>query len=239
MTALTQSHRPIRSFVRRGSRTLSPRQKLLLAQYLPRLALPEEGRIDLDSLFAGAPVTLEIGFGGGEHLIAQAARAPAHGFIGAEPFTEGVAKLVTAIDESGIANIRVWADDVRNLIDRLPAQSIARVFILFPDPWPKRRQQKRRLIQPDFLTALHGVCRPGASVRFATDVASYADEALVCFLNHGGFVFSPERADDWREAPGNHVTTRYEEKRLGDCSPVWFDFAVTNPSHAAHDAGKA
>ncbi|HBH44652.1 MAG TPA: tRNA (guanosine(46)-N7)-methyltransferase TrmB, partial [Hyphomonas atlantica] len=97
-------------------------------------------------------------------------------------------------------------------------------FILFPDPWPKKRQQKRRLIQPEFLESLHRICRPGARVRFATDVKSYADEALLRFLRHGGFEWHANTADDWRCPPGDHLTTRYESKQLGDCAPVWFDF---------------
>ncbi len=224
--------RPIKSFTRRGSRTLSPRQKTLIASRLPDLSLPNSGAVDPAALFNGAPVTLEIGFGGGEHLATQAARAPHHGFIGAEPFVEGVAKLVTAIEAERLNNIRLWTQDVRDLLPRLAPHAIAQVFILFPDPWPKRRQQKRRLIQPDFLERLHAVCANGTRVRFATDVMSYADEALTHFLAHGGFEFLPERAGDWRTPPADHVTTRYEEKRLGDCAPVWFDFAVQTPGAA-------
>ncbi|MDP1556348.1 MAG: tRNA (guanosine(46)-N7)-methyltransferase TrmB, partial [Hyphomonas sp.] len=96
-----------------------------------------------------------------------------------------------------------------------------------PDPWPKRRQQKRRLVQPDFLAALHRVLAPGGQVRFATDVASYADEALLAFLGNGGFDWPAMRADDWRRPPADHVTTRYETKKLGDCAPVWYDLVRT------------
>ena len=177
------------------------------------------------ALFAGAQeIWLEIGFGGGEHLAAQALRHPQVGFIGCEPFIDGVAKLLTAIDKAGIGNIRIHPDDVRELLASLPPGSIHRVFILFPDPWPKPRHHKRRLVQPDFLSELAACLAPGAAVRFATDVRSYADEALVAFLGDGRFDWQASCADDWRKAPPDHVTTRYEEKRLGDIAPVWLDF---------------
>jgi tRNA (guanine-N7-)-methyltransferase len=219
--------RPLRSFGRTGGRALSPRQQRLFDTQLGNWRLPsiEAGPVDLASLFPDAgEVWLEIGFGGGEHLAAQAVRRPDTGFIGCEPFVEGVAKALGAIEENGLSNIRLWTEDARPLIDALPEASIARAFILFPDPWPKRRQQKRRLIQPAFIAALHRILAPGAAVRFATDVASYANDALLVFLSHGGFHWTAQRADDWRLPPADHVTTRYETKRLGDCAPVWFDF---------------
>jgi tRNA (guanine-N7-)-methyltransferase len=112
-------------------------------------------------------------------------------------------------------------------LDAFAPASIERAFILFPDPWPKRRQQKRRLVQPEFVCALRRVLAPGGQVRFATDVASYADEALLTFLGQGGLNWTAEAADDWRRPPSDHVTTRYETKKLGDCAPVWYDFTRT------------
>tara|TARA_R110000851_G_scaffold14778_6_gene49619 strand:- start:394 stop:753 length:360 start_codon:yes stop_codon:yes gene_type:complete len=117
-------------------------------------------------------------------------------------------------------------DDARVLMDGLADKSVGQAYILFPDPWPKKKQQKRRLIQPDFLNELHRILSTGARVRFATDVASYADEALARFIAHGGFAWLAECADDWRTPPEDHVPTRYEAKRLGDCEPVWYDFRV-------------
>jgi tRNA (guanine-N7-)-methyltransferase len=182
---------------------------------------------DLDPrslLSAPDEIWLEIGFGGGEHLVAQAKANPGAGFIGCEPFIEGVAKAIAGIEDAGLQNVRLWPDDARPLIDAFAAGSIARAFILFPDPWPKRRQQKRRLVQPAFLAALRRVMKTGGRVRFATDVTSYADEALLAFLAAGGFSWTAGRADGWRCPPADHVTTRYEMKKLGDCVPVWFDF---------------
>ena len=216
--------RPIRTFGRVGGRALSSRQQALVEALLPRLAVPEALEDPAD-LFPGLrEVWLEIGFGGGEHLAEQARRHPDVGFIGCEPFIEGMAKALTQVEAGGLENIRFLMDDARPLVARLKPGSLARVFILFPDPWPKKRQQKRRLIQPGFLDDLHRACRAGARIRFATDVAGYADEALWQFLRHGGFDWQAEGAGDWRVAPEDHVTTRYESKKLGDCAPVWFDF---------------
>jgi len=221
--------RPIRTFGRTGGRALSARQQALIDGVLPGLTVPvgKDGALGPHTLFdRPGPVCLEIGFGGGEHLIEQARRAPDTGFIGCEPFIEGMAKALTGIQEHGLGNVRLWMDDARLLIAALADTSVDQAYILFPDPWPKKKQQKRRLIQPDFLDALHRIMPVGARVRFATDVASYADEALARFSAHGGFVWQAERADDWRIRPADHVPTRYEAKRLGDCEPVWFDFRV-------------
>ena len=220
-------HRPLRTFGRIGGRGLSSRQQGLIDDLLPELQVPDApaGTLYPSTLFAACEdVWLEIGFGGGEHLVEQARRHPQTGFIGCEPFIEGMAKALTGIDANGLKNVRLVMDDVRPVMASLKDGSIARVFILFPDPWPKKRQQKRRLIQPEFLEDLHRICRPGAPVRFATDVKSYADEALWRFLQHGGFSWQAEAADDWRCPPADHITTRYESKKLGDCLPVWFDF---------------
>ncbi|WP_396273887.1 tRNA (guanosine(46)-N7)-methyltransferase TrmB [Hyphomonas sp.] len=219
--------RPIRTFGRTGGRPLSPRQKQLIETRLGHWRLPQPAARDFQplSLFPSArAVWLEIGFGGGEHLVAQAAANPDTGFIGCEPFVEGVAKAIGGIEDNGLANVRLWPDDARLLLEAFAPACIARVFILFPDPWPKRRQQKRRLVQPDFVAALARILAPGGRLRFATDVASYADEALLAFEGNDAFQWTATRADDWRCPPADHVTTRYESKKLGDCAPVWYDF---------------
>lgn len=191
---------------------------------LPAISLPE-GELTSETLFGrDCPVWLEIGFGGGEHLVRIARQNPEAGIIGAEPFIDGVAKALTGISGHGLQNIRIHADDVRYVLARLPENTISRVFILFPDPWPKRRQQKRRLIQPAFLEDLARTLKPGAKLRFATDVASYADEALTRFLAHGAFDWLAERALDWQTQPEDHEPTRYQLKGLGDCAPVWLEF---------------
>jgi tRNA (guanine-N7-)-methyltransferase len=167
---------------------------------------------------------LEIGFGGGEHMAAQAARAPDVLILGAEPFQNGVASAVRHIDEQGLANVRLHDGDVRDLIARLPDASLARVFILFPDPWPKARHHKRRLVQAETVAELARVLAAGGRLRFASDWADYVDRALETITANAAFAWTAGVASDWRVPPVDHITTRYEEKRLGDCAPVFLDF---------------
>jgi tRNA (guanine-N7-)-methyltransferase len=216
-------HPPLRSFGRLKSRPIKPRQAALMDARLPGLRIPP-GPVDPATLMAGAAETwLEIGFGGGEHMAAQAGRHPHVLILGAEPFVNGVASAVRHIDEQGLSNVRLHDGDVRELIARIPDAALARVFILFPDPWPKARQQKRRLVQPELVADLARTLRPGGRLRFASDVASYVDQALERFIANPAFAWPAERADDWRVPPADHITTRYEEKRLGDCAPVFLD----------------
>ncbi len=217
-----------RLYGRAAGKPLSKRQQGLVDDLLPTLAVPDSGKGALIpvTLF-GATVReawLEIGFGGGEHLSGQAAAHPYVGFIGAEPFVDGVAKLLTAIDEQGLSNVKLRRGDARDLVAQFADASIDRAFILFPDPWPKTRHRKRRLVQLDFVAELARILKPGAKLRFATDWADYANRALADVLRDGRFTWTAERADDWRAAPADHVTTRYQEKRLGDCAPVFLDF---------------
>jgi tRNA (guanine-N7-)-methyltransferase len=174
----------------------------------------------------GAVQILEIGFGGGEHLVAQATAHPDQRFIGVEPFLNGVASCLRHIEESGAQNIRLHQGDARDVIARLPDSSLDLVYILFPDPWPKTRHHKRRLIQPDFLGDLARVMKPGAEVRFATDWANYAAWTLEHLSRDQRFAWLAERAEDWRQPWPGHVTTRYEEKKLGDCAPIWLRFTT-------------
>lgn len=230
---MTNQHRPrpdapLKSFGRRGGRPLSRRQKTLMDKLLPRLAIPiNETQCDPQSLFDTAnQIWLEIGFGGGEHVSGQARANPQTGILASEIFLEGIAKLLGQIEDHELTNIRVWPDDARELVNGLKPSCIDRAFILFPDPWPKARHQKRRIIQPAFLDNLARVMKPNGRVRFATDVRSYADEALERFLDHPGFEWQAETADDWRIPPEDHIQTRYQAKNLGDISPVYFEFQV-------------
>jgi tRNA (guanine-N7-)-methyltransferase len=215
----------LRSFGRIRGRPIKPRQAGLMESQLPRLAIPA-GPIDPAALAPAAAETwLEIGFGGGEHLAAQAARRPDVLLLGAEPFLNGVASALRHIDEAGLGNVRLHAGDARDLVAALPDGAIARVFILFPDPWPKARHHKRRLIQPAFVADLARVTAAAGRLRFVTDWADYADQTLRVFAGEPRFAWLARRADDWRLPPADHVATRYEAKRLGDCAPVWLEFA--------------
>jgi len=221
---MSDHHPPLRSFGRLKSRPIKPRQAALMETRLPGLRIPA-GPVDAAALMPGAVETwLEIGFGGGEHMAAQAGRHPDVLILGAEPFVNGVASAVRHIDEQGLTNVRLHDGDVRELIARIPEAALARVFILFPDPWPKTRQQKRRLVQPELVAELARTIRPGGALRFASDVASYVDQALERIIASPAFDWQAERPQDWRIPPADHVTTRYEEKRLGDCAPVFLDF---------------
>ncbi len=221
---MTDDLRPLRTFGRIKSRPIKPRQAALLETLLPRIRLPE-GRFDPRDLAPEAKeVWLEIGFGGGEHLAAQAERGPQNLYLGAEPFLNGVASVLRHIDERGLTNVRLLNGDARTLMAGLPDASLDRLIILFPDPWPKARHHKRRLVQDDFVADAARLLKAGARLRFATDWADYADWALRRFLASPDLAWLAEAADDWRRPPADHVTTRYEEKRLGDCDPIWLEF---------------
>jgi tRNA (guanine-N7-)-methyltransferase len=219
-----EPHPALRTYGRIKARPIKPRQAALLDTLLPKIRAPQEP-FDPRALMPAARETwLEIGFGGGEHMAAQAGRHPDVLVIGAEPFQNGVASALRHIDEQGLTNVRLQDGDARELLARLPNESIARAFILFPDPWPKTRHHKRRLIQPDTVLELARVLEPGGALRFASDWADYVDWALARILESGRFRWTAQAAADWRSPPADHVTTRYEEKRLGDCAPVFLDF---------------
>jgi tRNA (guanine-N7-)-methyltransferase len=216
-------HPPLRSFGRIKSRPIKPRQAALMDSLLPQIRCPDTP-FDPKSLKPDArEVWLEIGFGGGEHMAAQAARASDVLILGAEPFQNGVASALRHIDEAGLSNVRLWDGDVREMIARLPDGCLDRVFILFPDPWPKARHHKRRLVSAEMLVELARVLKPAGRLRFATDWADYADWTLERIIASPDFTWQAERADDWRTPPPDHVTTRYEEKKLGDCAPVFLE----------------
>ena len=233
---MSDHHPALRTYGRIKARPIKPRQAALLESLLPKLRVPT-GPFDPWRLMPGAKaIWLEIGFGGGEHLAAQAGLHPDALVIGAEPFQNGVASALRHIDEQGLTNVRLHDGDARELLARLPDASLDRVFILFPDPWPKARHHKRRLVQADTVAELARVLKPGGRLRFASDWADYVDQALARITASGAFRWRAERADDWRSPPADHVTTRYEEKRLGDCAPVFLDFERADaPAQAAGD----
>jgi tRNA (guanine-N7-)-methyltransferase len=157
---------------------------------------------------------LEIGFGGGEHLAAQARAHPDIGFIGCEPFVNGIAKLLRVVAQENLGNIRIWDQDAAELIDALPPRSIARAYLLYPDPWPKRRHRKRRFISDQNLVSVARVLAPRAEFRFATDIDDYAGWALARIMRSTAFRWAADCAADWRQPWTDWPGTRYEAKAL-------------------------
>ncbi|NNM74400.1 tRNA (guanine(46)-N(7))-methyltransferase TrmB [Enterovirga aerilata] len=204
-------------FGRRKGKALRPGQADRIARLLPQLRVPvglEPGSLDPRELFPAQPaeIWLESGFGGGEHLAHQARCNPEVGFIGVEPFVNGVAKLLGVVAAEGLTNIRVWDEDATQLLPALLPCSVDRVYILYPDPWPKRRQRKRRFVSDENLALLARVMKPGAELRFATDIDDYAGWALARVFRSPDFVWTAERPQDWRLPWPDWPGTRYEEK---------------------------
>jgi tRNA (guanine-N7-)-methyltransferase len=208
---------------RRGRRLRAKRQEQV-DRLLPQISIDLAQLPETPAALFARPVRdvwLEVGFGGGEHLLHQARLHPDIGFIGCEPFINGVARLIADIDEGGAApgNLRVLVDDARALIDRLPPASIGRVFVLFPDPWPKSRHHRRRFIAPEQLDALARVMRPAAELRIATDHVDYLRWILRHCLAHDGFRWLVDGPADWRTRPADWPPTRYEGKALSQGDP--------------------
>lgn len=208
----------LRSFGRRRGRTLSPRQRRLIDEVLPRVAVVPSAHATTDpkGLFGRSvsAVWLEIGFGGAEHLLWQARANPDIGVIGAEPFEDGVVKALAGVEAGGLDNVRLHGDDARPLIDWLPRASIDRAFVLFPDPWPKKRHAKRRLVGDDLLGQLGRVMAPGGELRLATDIGVYARAMLCAVRRQGNFFWLAEGPADWRARPEDWPQTRYERKAI-------------------------
>jgi tRNA (guanine-N7-)-methyltransferase len=203
-------------FGRRKGHKLRPNHARLIETLLPRLALDLSGTApaQLKTLFP-VPVReiqLEIGFGGGEYLIAQAQSEPDKGFIGVEPFVNGMAKALAAIETKALRNIRLHFDDAADLIAWLPEQSLPRIDLIHPDPWPKRRHWKRRFVQDDMVKRLARILRPGGEFRFVTDIADYAAWTLQRLIRSEDFEWTAECADDWRKAWPGFLQTRYHAK---------------------------
>lgn len=204
---------------RRKGRPLRRARRALVERLLPRLeiATPAPGdTIDPRAMFDFAPtdVWLEVGFGAGEHLAAQARANPGIGMVGCEPFLNGVARLLRIIDQEGLINIRILRDDARLLLAALPPASISRAFVLFPDPWPKARHHKRRFISHHTLSRLTQALSDGAELRVATDDPDYQSWILAHAIACDDLEWLARRPDDWRVRPGDWPATRYEKKAV-------------------------
>jgi tRNA (guanine-N7-)-methyltransferase len=215
-------------FGRRKGHPLKARQAELFDTLLPEIALDlTKPAPDLKTLFPLAPDTLrlEIGFGGAEHLIAQALAHPECGFIGADGFLNAIGKALAAIEDNDLTNVRLQFGDASELLDWLPNAAFTRIDLLYPDPWPKRRQWKRRFIQDDNLKRLARLLKSGGELRFATDIASYAAYALTRVMRSDDFIWTAECADDWRKPWDGFSRTRYEAKAIREGrTPAYFIF---------------
>jgi len=211
---------------RRKGKKLRSYHAALVEDLLPQLRVDVSKPVEPALFFADkSEIWLEIGFGGGEHLIEQASQNPAVGLIGCEPFVNGVAKALAAIDGQGLKNIRLLDGDAGLLVDQLPEASLSRMYILYPDPWPKRRQRKRRFISDDMLKRLARVLKPGAELRFATDIDDYAGWTLARILRGEDFSWTPQASTDWTQPWDGWKSTRYEEKAYREGRPpAYFRF---------------
>lgn len=214
---------PWRNFYGRlAGKTLRDSQKTYLEEDLAALSPgpvewdvnPDRTPLDTNAIFDGKPIWLEIGFGGGEHLVHQAQLNPDLGIIGCEPFINGVAMLLGKIRDSGVTNVAVHPGDVRNMFDVLPDATIERAFLLYPDPWPKTRHHRRRFVTPEHLDPLARVLKPGAIFRVATDIEDYVRQTLQELSAHDDFERLPEATQDWHTPWSDWTSTRYEQKAL-------------------------
>src|ERR1700722_2782490 len=203
-------------FGRRKGHKLRPHQADLIEHLLPRLSLEIDGAQppDLAGLFDSRAdaVRLEIGFGGGEHLIAEARAFPGIGFIGCEPYVNGMAKILTQIEAHNIGNVRLFAGDAAELLAWAPARSLARIDLIHPDPWPKRRHWKRRFVQDATVAAMVRVLKPDGEFRFVSDISDYCAWTLAHLSRSPDFVWIAERASDWRLPWADYTMTRYGAK---------------------------
>jgi tRNA (guanine-N7-)-methyltransferase len=215
-------------FGRRKGKTLRPYQAGLMETLLVKVKVdPAAGLSDPAALFPHRPddLRLEIGFGGGEHLAADAQAHPERGYFGCEPFVNGVAKLLVEIETRDLANVRVHPDDAAKLIEALPSASLSGVCLLYPDPWPKRRHKYRRFVSDDMLARIARVMRPGAELRFATDIDDYAGWTLERILRSPDFIWPSTKAEDWLHPWAGWPGTRYEAKALREGRrPVYLTF---------------
>lgn len=216
---------------RRQSRPLKENQRQALLDLWPEvsLGLPEQSMINLSDLFNPPPTDfwLEIGFGGGEHLAAQAALHPDIGFVGCEPFINGVASLVVQIQEQSLKNIRIVKDDARLLLARIPDQSVGRIFVLFPDPWPKQRHHKRRIIQNASVTTFGRILKPDGLLLMATDDAPYAQWMQDIMAECREFELVLNDRESVYERPKDWPITRYEQKGINQGrAPVYLVYKL-------------
>ncbi|MEO0344066.1 MAG: tRNA (guanosine(46)-N7)-methyltransferase TrmB [Pseudomonadota bacterium] len=214
---------PWRNFYgRQKGKALRPAQQRDMAELLPKLSLgpvswldnPERVPLDFEVLFGGRDVWLEIGFGGGEHLAHLATVHSDKTIIGCEPYVNGVAMALGKIRVACVENVKVYDGDARDLFDVIPDRSLARVYLLYPDPWPKKRHHRRRFVNPEFVNPLAAKMQPGAELRIATDIEDYVRQSLDVVAQHQEFTWMADGPKDWRKPWDHWISTRYEKKAL-------------------------
>ncbi len=222
--------KPKRLYGRRKGHPLSDYQAGLIDALMPKLAVNVDGPVDLADLFdSPGPLRLEIGFGGGEHLCHRAAALPDWNFIGVEPFENGMAKCLAGVDRNGLKNVRLLMDDARFLLDQLPTASVDHIDLLYPDPWPKLRHNKRRFVNQGNLDEIARVLKPGGKFCFASDIPSYVDWTLDHLRRHPGFAWQASSAADWRTPYDGWLSTRYEQKAIREGrTPHYLTFVRLN-----------
>ena len=211
-----------RLYGRRTGHTLRAGQTALVERLLPELTVPE-GALSSPILFGDdRPVELEIGFGRGEHLAGQAAMRPGHGFVGCEPFLDGVVGLLLHVEQQALANVRIHMGDAIEVLERLPDASLARAYLLHPDPWPKARHAKRRFMNKGPIDLLAAKLKPGAEFRFGTDHPIYCRWAMMVMGQSADFEWLAEQPQDFLVRPGDWPETRYENKARREGREVWY-----------------
>ena len=214
-----------RLYGRAKGKPLRSIQQGLMDTLYPQIEIKEQ---PLSGLSAYSKIWLEIGFGGSEHLIWQARHNPDVAVLGAEPFLNGTAKAVAGVDEHALSNVRLYQGDGRDIMDKLPDGSLECIFVLFPDPWPKARHNKRRIITPEFLREVRRLLRPGGRFRFASDIIDYVDWTLTRLHADGGFTWPAKQNAEWRNRPSDWPQTRYEAKAIREGRPChYFEFIKT------------
>jgi tRNA (guanine-N7-)-methyltransferase len=212
-----------RLYGRRQGHKLRAGQASLVEDMLPRVSVPEEGALTAERLFGRAmPLEVEIGFGGGEHLAAQAAARPGTGFIGCEPFLNGVVSALGHLRDGGNENVRLHMGDALEVIERLPDASLERVYLLHPDPWPKARHAKRRMVNDGPLDLVAAKLRPGAEFRLGTDDPTYCRWAMTVMNRRRDFAWTARTAADFLTPPDDWPQTRYERKARSKGHEVWY-----------------
>lgn len=204
-------------FGRRKGKALRSGQVSLFETLLPQIRVTIDAAVDPVTCFARQDFKsyhLEIGFGGGEHLLSLARAHPEIGFIGCEPFVNGMAKMLSAISNEKLDNIRVYDSDALMLLKALKPESFERVYLLYPDPWPKRRQHKRRFVSHETLDLISRALKPDGEFRFASDIDHYVGWTLSRILPRKDLIWQAERADEWRKPWAEWTRTRYEAKAI-------------------------